>query len=196
MSLLKFSERNNKNTARDVDIQSAEVLPAPLLGGMEVLTDGSRYNIAFVSACNLIQLVRYIPTKCKPTFGVQPKPCGLCPWTTDLSVQLGICTIKQKQCSSKSLTLLSPSGLFVELLNRRFWHDPKRSKQEHPPPSLVVERVLWAQTLLLCFLVNLHSSGTLPYRIQEDFEEYLAFSPIYLGKVPLGFSFNYGYPYR
>jgi hypothetical protein len=48
-----------------------EVLPALLSYAVKVLSDGSRYDIAFVSACNLLQLVRYIPLKCKSASGIR-----------------------------------------------------------------------------------------------------------------------------
>jgi hypothetical protein len=158
-----------------------EVLPALLSHTVKVLFDGSRYNIAFVSACNLLQLVCYISLKCKPTFGVQQKPCGLCPWTPDLSLQSSICIIQQKQCSSISLTLLSPSGLFVELLNRKFWHDPNRSEQ--PSKNLLdlhssFGKVLWGAppdplALLLGkasfeFLLAAHLTTDIPTRDNEQ----------------------------
>jgi hypothetical protein len=148
-----------------------EVPPALLSHTVEALPDGFRYNIAFVSACNLLQLVRYIPLECKFTFGVQQKPCGLCLRTPDLSLQLSICNIQQKRCSSISLTLLSPSGLFVKLMHRGFWHDPKRLKRPYTHTS---KRFLhhtccsgkyfgmFPQTLSLRFSIRLHSSGTQP----------------------------------
>jgi len=90
--------------------------------------------------------------------------------------------IQDKQRSAMSLAELSLSGFFMELIHRRFWHDPKRSRQ---PYAHLGERLLALHSSLRKVLWALSTNPFALLLGRASFDWYITtMDPARLRKVP------------